>query len=85
MKIRRVMARKGDTPEFVNKMQKDVFEVLAEHLGLVLASSEALYKILCTNIKITSYHPYQPRYTKFTYLFCYELSMGSYHIKIFKD
>ena len=30
MKIRRVMARKGDTPEYVNKMQQEVFEVLAE-------------------------------------------------------
>jgi DNA polymerase, archaea type len=24
------MARKGDTPEYVNKMQQEVFEVLAE-------------------------------------------------------
>jgi len=30
MKIRGVMARKGDTPEYVNKMQQEVFEVLAE-------------------------------------------------------
>jgi len=29
MKIRGVMARKGDTPEYVNKMQQEVFEVLA--------------------------------------------------------
>jgi DNA polymerase I len=28
MKIRGVMARKGDTPEYVNKMQQEVFEVL---------------------------------------------------------
>jgi len=30
MKIRGVMARKGDTPDYVNKMQQEVFEVLAE-------------------------------------------------------
>jgi DNA polymerase I len=29
MKIQRVMARKGDTPEYVNKMQQEIFEVLA--------------------------------------------------------
>jgi DNA polymerase I len=29
MKIRGVMARKGDTPEYVNKMPQEVFEVLA--------------------------------------------------------
>ena len=30
MKIRGVMARKGDTPEYVKRMQQEVFEVLAE-------------------------------------------------------
>ena len=30
MKIRGVMARKGDTPKYVNKMQQEVFEVLGE-------------------------------------------------------
>ena len=30
MKIRGVMARKGDTPEYVRKMQKELFEVLGE-------------------------------------------------------
>ena len=30
MKIRGLMARKGDTPEYVNKMQQEVFQVLAE-------------------------------------------------------
>ena len=30
MKIRGVMARKGDTPEYVNKVQQEVFEILAE-------------------------------------------------------
>ena len=35
MKIRGVMARKGDTPEYVNKMQQEVFEVLAEAKSLV--------------------------------------------------
>jgi DNA polymerase I len=30
MKIRGVMARKGDTPEYVNKMQQEVFEMLSE-------------------------------------------------------
>jgi DNA polymerase I len=30
MKIRGVMARKGDTPEYVNKMQQEVFQVLAK-------------------------------------------------------
>ena len=34
MKIRGVMARKGDTPEYVNKMQQEVFDVLAEARGL---------------------------------------------------
>ncbi len=29
IKIRGVMARKGDTPEYVNKMQQEVFEILA--------------------------------------------------------
>ncbi len=29
MKIRGVMARKDDTPEYVNKMKQEVFEVLA--------------------------------------------------------
>ena len=30
MKIRGVMAREGDTPEYVNKVQQEVFEILAE-------------------------------------------------------
>jgi len=30
MKIRGVMARKGDTPEYVRRMQKELFEVLGE-------------------------------------------------------
>ena len=34
MKIRGVMARKGDTPEYVNKMQQEVFEVLTEARSL---------------------------------------------------
>jgi len=34
MKIRGVMARKGDTPEYVNKMQQEVFEILAEARSL---------------------------------------------------
>jgi len=34
MKIRGVMARKGDTPEYVTKMQQEVFEVLAEARSL---------------------------------------------------
>ena len=34
MKIRGVMARKGDTPEYVNKMQQEVFEVLSEARSL---------------------------------------------------
>jgi DNA polymerase I len=34
MKIRGVMARKGDTPEYVNKMQQEVFKVLAEARSL---------------------------------------------------
>jgi DNA polymerase I len=34
MKIRGVMARKGDTPEYVNKMQQEVFEVLAKARSL---------------------------------------------------
>ena len=29
MKIRGVMARKGDTPEYVNKMQQELFEIMA--------------------------------------------------------
>ena len=35
MKIRGVMARKGDTPEYVNKMQQEVSEVLSEAKNLV--------------------------------------------------
>lgn len=34
MKIRGMMARKGDLPEYVNKMQQEVFEVLAEARSL---------------------------------------------------
>ena len=34
MKIIGVMARKGDTPGYVNKMQQEVFEVLAEARSL---------------------------------------------------
>ena len=34
MTIRGVMARKGDTPEYVNKMQQEVFEILAEARSL---------------------------------------------------
>jgi DNA polymerase, archaea type len=34
MKVRGVMARKGDTPEYVNKMQQEVFEILAEARNL---------------------------------------------------
>ncbi|MGD0954047.1 MAG: hypothetical protein ABR985_16925 [Methanotrichaceae archaeon] len=34
MKIRGVMARKGDTPEYVNRMQREVFEILAEARSL---------------------------------------------------
>ena len=34
MKIRGVMARKGDTPEYVNKMQQEVFGILAEARSL---------------------------------------------------
>jgi len=34
MKIRGVMARKGDTPEYVNRMHQEVFEVLAQARSL---------------------------------------------------
>jgi DNA polymerase I len=34
MKIRGVMVRKGDTPEYINKMQHEVFEVLAQARSL---------------------------------------------------
>jgi DNA polymerase I len=34
VKIRRVMARKGDTPEYIKKMQQELFEVLAEAKSL---------------------------------------------------
>ena len=34
MKIRGVAARKGDTPKYVNKMQQEVFDVLAEARSL---------------------------------------------------
>ena len=34
MKIRGVMARKGDTPEYVRRMQQELFEVLAEARSL---------------------------------------------------
>lgn len=30
MKIRGMMARKGDTPEYVRRMQQDLFDVLSE-------------------------------------------------------
>jgi len=30
MKIQSVMARKGDTPKYVRRMQKELFEVMAE-------------------------------------------------------
>lgn len=33
MKIRGVMARKGDTPEYVRRMQQELFEVLAGARG----------------------------------------------------
>ena len=34
MKIRGVMARKGDTPEYVDRMQQDIFEVMSEARSL---------------------------------------------------
>ena len=34
MKIRGVMARKGDTPEYVNRMQQEIFGVLVEARSL---------------------------------------------------
>jgi DNA polymerase I len=34
MKIRGVMARKGDTPEYVRRMQQDLFDVLAKARSL---------------------------------------------------
>ena len=34
MKIQGVTARKGDTPEYVNKMQQELFEVLAQARSL---------------------------------------------------
>jgi DNA polymerase I len=34
MKIRGVMARKGDTPEYIRRMQQDLFEVLAKGRSL---------------------------------------------------
>ena len=40
MKIRGVMARKGDTPEYVNKMQRELFEILGQ-----ACSQEELQKI----------------------------------------
>ena len=33
MKIRGVMARKGDTPDYVNKMQQEVFDGCWRRLG----------------------------------------------------
>ena len=40
MKIRGVMARKGDTPEYVNKMQQELFEIIGQ-----ACSQEELQKI----------------------------------------
>ena len=40
MKIRGVMARKGDTPEYVNKMQRELFEIIGQ-----ACSQEELQKI----------------------------------------
>jgi DNA polymerase, archaea type len=34
MKIRGVMARKGDTPEYARRMQQDLFDILAQARGL---------------------------------------------------
>jgi len=34
MKIRGVMARKGDTPEYVKRMQMELFDVLAKARSL---------------------------------------------------
>jgi DNA polymerase elongation subunit (family B) len=34
MKIRGVMARKGDTPEYIRRMQQDLFDVLAKMRSL---------------------------------------------------
>jgi len=34
MKIRGVMARKGDTPEYVSRMQKELFDILAKARSL---------------------------------------------------
>jgi DNA polymerase I len=34
MKIRGIMARKGDAPEYINRMQQEVFEVLGEARSL---------------------------------------------------
>ena len=34
IKIRGVVARKGDTPEYINNMQQEVFQVLAEAWSL---------------------------------------------------
>jgi DNA polymerase I len=44
MKIRGVAARKGDTPEYVQRMQRDLFEILAEarnHEELQMVKSRA--------------------------------------------
>ena len=34
MKIRGVMARKGDTPEYVSRMQKELFDIFAKARSL---------------------------------------------------
>lgn len=49
MKIRGVMARKGDTPEYVRKMQQELFNVLGaarsqEELGKVESRAKEIYK-----------------------------------------
>jgi DNA polymerase I len=49
MKIRGVMARKGDTTEYVNKMQQEIFEVLAgarslEDLRRVESKARGIYR-----------------------------------------
>ena len=49
MKIRGVMARKGDTPEYVNKMQQEVFEVLTgarslEDLKRIETKAQQVYR-----------------------------------------
>lgn len=89
MKIRGVMARKGDTPEYINKMQQEVFEVLSEARSLeelkkVEPEAREVYRrymveLDCVDVKELAIHR---RVSKLNYSRrCAEASAVQVHIK----